>query len=519
MNLLTSYLKALHVKYTHKYAEHMYKTTPRRNTLWGLAKMLRKYGVESVALRIEDKEKVKNLGIPWIAETEDGFVIVLSIHNDEVSYVCPQGKLKTDFDTFKDSWTGVALVPTDASNAEEPEYSKHLKELAIERGLEIMGILGVGLFIFSKLLGTPIILANGIIFIFSLIGLLLSSALLIKHLGHHTGVADRICNVLSRQGCSHVLESEGAYAIGSITWSECGMAFFSGNALLAVCSPSTSAVLLPWIVVCALPLSFWSIWYQARKVKSWCTLCLLTMATLWCTFGTLLVSDAYRSITVSIVSDVNFYLVPCIYIMLLAAIHFLAQSLHLKSQLNQAEYESNTIKSDIQVFRALLQQQVHMECPSDVPSLCIGQPTLSAPQVWVISNPYCTPCARAHEYMDRLVRNGTAVHYLMTTFNDELLEANRYIMAYYHKFGPEASREMLTDWFKSGKEQGQSFFEGKVSDEEAHSPAIEAEIQAQLKWIDAHHIHETPYVLIDGYKKPDIYSWDDIVELLKDIKS
>ena len=519
MNLLTSYLKALHVKYTRRYAELMYKTTPRRNTLWGLAKMLRKYGVESVALRIEDKEKVKGLEMPWIAETEDGFAIVRSVHNDEVTYVGPKGKLKTDFDAFKDIWTGVALVPTDVSNAEEPDYSKHLKDMVIKRGLEIMVIMGVGLFLFSQMQGTPITIDNGITFIFSLIGLLLSSVLLIEHMGHQIGIADRVCNVLSRHGCSNVLESDGAYAIGCITWSECGMAFFSGNALIAVCYPSTSAILLPWIVVCALPLSFWSIWYQARKVKSWCALCLLTMATLWCTFGMLLVSDAYRSIPPSIVSDVNLYLVPCIYVMLLTGIHFLTQSLHLKSELHKAEYENNTVKSDIQVFRALLQQQEYMECPIDIPSLCLGQPTQSVPQVWVVSNPYCTPCARTHEYMDRLVRNGMSVHYLMTTFNDELLEANRYIMAYYHKFGADASREMLADWFKSGKEQGWSFFEGKVSEEEAHSPAIEAEIQAQLKWIDAHHIHETPYVLIDGYKKPDIYSWDDIVELLKDMKS
>lgn len=184
MNLLTTYLTALHVKYTRRYAEHMYKTTPQRNTLWGLAKMLRKYGVESVALRIEDKEKVKDLEMPWIAEAEDGFVIILSTRNDEVSYVCSKGKLKTEFDAFKDYWTGVALVLTDSSDAKEPEYAKHLKEQAIERGLKIMTILGVGLFIFSKLHGAPIILANGIIFIFSLIGLLLSSVLLIKHLGH-----------------------------------------------------------------------------------------------------------------------------------------------------------------------------------------------------------------------------------------------------------------------------------------------------------------------------------------------
>ena len=369
MNLLTSYLKALHVKYTSKYAEHMYKTTPQRNTLWGLAQMLQRYGIDSIALRIEDKEKVKDLEMPWIAETEDGFVIVLSVCNDEVSYVGPKGKSKSDFETFKDFWTGVTLVPTDASNAVEPDYAKHLKDVVIERGLKITAIMGLGLFLFSRLHGTPLSLTNVIILIFSLVGLSSSSVLLIKHMGSHTRIADRVCNLLSKQGCSHVLESDGAYAIGSITWSECGMSFFLGNIIMAICYSCTSAILLPWIVVCTLPMSFWSIWYQARKVKSWCILCLLTMSTLWCMFATLLVADAYKSIPASIVTDVSLYLAPCIYIMLLAGTHFLVQSLHLKSELNQTVYENKTIKSDIQVFRALLQQQEHMECPTDIPSL------------------------------------------------------------------------------------------------------------------------------------------------------
>ena len=519
MNLLISHLRALHVKFTHKYAEHVYQTTPRRNTLWGLAKMLRGYNIKTIALRIENKDKVKELEMPWIAETSEGFAIVLNIHNNHISYISLGKKKKSEFNTFQEIWTGVALIPTDASNAIEPEYAKHLKNNVVERSLKITAIIGLGIFLFSKLYSGPINLVCCTTIIFSVLGTLLSLLLLIKHLGNSNHITERVCDILSKHGCSNVLESKGAYVIGSITWSECGIAYFAGNIIIAICYPSTAEMILPWSVVCALPLTFWSISYQATKVKSWCTLCVLTMITLWCMFITLLGIQAYHNMPISLFSDISLYLVPCIYITMLSIIHFLVQSQHLKFELNRLEYESNTIKADIQVFRSLLQQQKHLECPSDIPALCFGQFIKSAPQIWVVSNPYCTPCARAHEHMDRLLQNGANVHYLMTTFNEELLEANKYIMAYYHKFGPEASMTMLTEWFKSGKELGQNFFEGKISEEEAHDSIIEEEIQAQLKWIDAHHIHETPYILIDGYKKPDIYSWDDIVELLKDTKS
>ena len=38
---------------------------------------------------------------------------------------------------------------------------------------------------------------------------------------------------------------------------------------------------LALINACCCPFSFWSVWYQKYRAKSWCTMCLITQACLW----------------------------------------------------------------------------------------------------------------------------------------------------------------------------------------------------------------------------------------------
>lgn len=65
-NILTSFLKTLHVKYTSNYAEKLYEEHPHKNNLYGLSKMLEEYGIANVGVRINDKN-IHSLETPFIA--------------------------------------------------------------------------------------------------------------------------------------------------------------------------------------------------------------------------------------------------------------------------------------------------------------------------------------------------------------------------------------------------------------------------------------------------------------------
>ena len=72
-NILTSFLKALHVKYTSDYAEKLYEEHPHKYNLYGLSKMLEEYGIANAGVRINDKN-IHSLETPKNSSKDYGVV-------------------------------------------------------------------------------------------------------------------------------------------------------------------------------------------------------------------------------------------------------------------------------------------------------------------------------------------------------------------------------------------------------------------------------------------------------------
>ena len=66
-NILMKLLKGLKVKYTSSNTMDLYMAHPHRNNLYGLSEMLTLYGVENIAIRLEDKEQIYDIETPFIA--------------------------------------------------------------------------------------------------------------------------------------------------------------------------------------------------------------------------------------------------------------------------------------------------------------------------------------------------------------------------------------------------------------------------------------------------------------------
>ena len=84
-NILTSFLKALHVKYTSDYAEKLYEEHPHKYNLYGLSKMLKEYGIANAGVRINDKN-IHSLETPFIAHIGNDFVVVNRVTDKQVNY-------------------------------------------------------------------------------------------------------------------------------------------------------------------------------------------------------------------------------------------------------------------------------------------------------------------------------------------------------------------------------------------------------------------------------------------------
>lgn len=123
-SLFSDFLAQLGVPHTVDYSDGRFAGMPFKS-LFGLSKLLEEYGVPNEGVRISDKSEIRKLGVPFLAQTPEGFVIVTAVGDDRVSYVT-QGVAETvPYNAFVDAWTGVALLAYPDADAGEPDYRAH----------------------------------------------------------------------------------------------------------------------------------------------------------------------------------------------------------------------------------------------------------------------------------------------------------------------------------------------------------------------------------------------------------
>lgn len=290
-SLFSDFLAQLGVPHTVDYSDGRFAGMSFKS-LFGLSKLLEEYGVPNEGVRISDKSEIRKLGVPFLAQTPEGFVIVTAVGDDSVSYVT-QGVAETvPYNAFVDAWTGVALLAYPDADAGEPDYRAHADIEMVKRlKVWVLWVCVAALFLY-------LFISNGIyrhvstviLTLLNIAGLGATYLLLLKSQKVHSRFADRVCGVVEEGGCDDVLETKASSFFGIFSWSEVGFAYFSVSLLALLVFPGDIGY-LGAINICCLPFSFWSVWYQKTRAKAWCTLCLSVQAILWLSFACYLAGD------------------------------------------------------------------------------------------------------------------------------------------------------------------------------------------------------------------------------------
>lgn len=301
-NIFTDLLSLLKVPHTYDYSVRQFGAMSFP-TLFGLSHLLKRYGIDSEGLLISDREDFRLLKPPFIACSSHGMVIVTSVTPEEggvpghVDYLT-QGTPETiPYADFIEAWNGYVFLVSPAPGAGEPDYARHRMTEVIK------SLRNIGLAVGILLLFAYLFISNGIYRSWSLIpitaldiaGLIFSFMLVQKTLGIHTRAANKVCGVLQEGGCDNVLKDNASSFFDIFHWSEVGFSYFSVSLLTLLVFPQFTGYLAAINLLC-LPYTFWSIWYQKFRAKSWCTLCVSVQATLWLLFAFYLAGGWYRDI-------------------------------------------------------------------------------------------------------------------------------------------------------------------------------------------------------------------------------
>lgn len=321
--LFSDYLALLNVPHTSRYSDARFKAYPSKHTFIALQDLLAEYGVLST-LKEDTSKDLSKLSVPFVAETSDGFMIITSVSSGTISGIM-KGSIPVNMsrDDFSAKWTGKALTASPMANATEPDYKQHRAKCLTDR-LMCWGMVSmlIGLIIYFIIInGTYTSWSRMVALLLTTAGIYVSYLLVLKESHVVSSAADALCGVIEKEGCSHVLASDGSALFGTIPWCEIGITYFSVTFAALLIFPSQLMPYLAIISVCCLPYTIWSVSYQKFKAKAWCTMCLTVQTIFWLLFATYLFGGDFKGLMPVRWADV--ILLLCTYAITLISVHFL----------------------------------------------------------------------------------------------------------------------------------------------------------------------------------------------------
>lgn len=508
-NLLT----ALNVPFTTSKASTIVDQ-PDYPRISSIVDSLNHYNIDNAVVKITT-EHLQEIPLPAIAhfhKNSGHFVVLQKVTKDNIEYVDSRdGLINETIQDFAKKWSGVALLVEKSGKSSEPDYRSNRKQELVENfsqylvaGLSCLLVAGSLSFLNST---------QSTLFLLKSVGVVISLLLLQKQFGISSSLAESFCKTGTKKGCDSVIQSKVSKLFGIFFLSELSTLYFVGTTLAFIISAINSIDVSSYIFVLSaitVPVAVVSIYYQAFVIKQWCSLCLMVVAVLWIEF------------------IVNLFSSPALYFTLPAFwIVVIAFSIPLISWFSLRKYFIESFKVK-RIERRLLhftkneklfQKMLELAPYKEVPLFTYELNSQKAPApitITLISNPNCSPCARAHVIVNELVEQFegqvTILNRFSLSLKDKESTAKQMI---FHLFSMliagryDQAKNALSDWYKEGHQnlaKWKKKFEVSTSD----SMAIEGLVEKHIEWCLKASIQKTPTILINGRELPEGFRVEDL---------
>jgi uncharacterized membrane protein/protein-disulfide isomerase len=420
-----------------------------------------------------------------------------------------------ELEYVKQQWGGIILYASAESRWQHP-----LNELRLKLNKQktfAFGIIAIIIMAVSAAIALSAVAAAFSIWVLTAVaGLLICILLLAQELGLSTELVQKVCGIGGNTGgCSAVLNSKHAKGKFGISVATVAFAYFLCQWVLLLSSPYTAfaASVSESMMKAAgagILIAVWSIYTQKFIIKSWCPLCLGLAGILNIQSG--LAFGEYSS---------SFNRNGLLYF---AIIFFVAMALaqSVKMLLEQVQamraqaQELNKWKRDTYMFLSQWKEQPQVDCSPLPNEIELSNPN-GLLQITVACNPYCPPCAKAHETIDRLIDNygesmSVKVRFVVNPDDaqNEKTKAVNLLLNAIEKHG--APKEMIHGWFES---MDAALFAAQYDIKEIkHKQDI---LKQQDDWTTLADVQFTPTIFLNGRSLPKRYGINDIVPMLPEI--
>lgn len=467
----------------------------------------------SYNLSLEDLSDVPK---PFIAHLgKAGFVLVSEINENSICVSNEKwNKHSLTIGEFKNSFTGNILAAEKDETSGEVDYAvKHRMEVIENMRVPIVTAGAVILFLMSLLLNRSYInsISWSIIALttFKTIGLITTILLLTQSIDAHNPLIQKLCGSDNKKNCNAILSSKAAKITENLSWSEIGFFYFAGTwlAFLSSYTQANMIQVLALLNLLSIPYTAYSIYYQWRVAKQWCTFCCIVQAVLWLEFFAFL---PYLTIPIQMPALTDW---ANLFISLTAPVLiwiFIKPYLLLSKQVKPLKHQLRQFKYNPELFNNRLNDEVKFILPSQEESLIIGS-SEAEHVITMVSNPYCQPCARAHKALDSWLstRNDVKLQVIFTSVNeqDKKAEVASHLMSLKTAQDSVSLKRALDDWYEQKQKNYSSWAKqypvAKLIDNTSA-------LQVQREWCNMAEITGTPTFFINGRRLPKPYQPEDI---------
>lgn len=510
-------LKSLNVKVSPSTLVRTLEEHPDYPNLLAISDSLAEWHLPNQAFKISKEEyNTNDLQFPFVAHLNTNGGIYMLVHEIKDNLVTYSNELKIKGSIaesdFLNQWSGVALYVQKVSKSGEKDYKVNLINSIVTKFHLPLFIFFIIVGLFQTIDFNNINLSIAMLLLIKLIGVTVSILLLIHSIDANNPFIQNLCSLGQKNNCNAILKSDAAKVTSWLSWSEVGFYYFTGT-FISLLFVSNSYSLLAWLNLLALPYTIYSVSFQ-YKHKNWCVLC--------CTVQAILIAEFLININTTYALYIDFKIVikGIMYLLLAFTLPILswvilkpillkaALTKPLKNQLRKFKYNSD-------LFNQILQNQPRYAIPDDLMPIALGN-TDAKITITMVSNPFCEPCAKAHQVLDEWIKTRDDIQ-LKVVFstanhdNDQKTKVARHLRALSLIKDNKLIEEALNDWYNQSEKKYENW---ALSYPVNWSEGLSIVTEKQKKWCELTEITFTPTIFINGYKLPQPYRLEDIKYLI-----
>lgn len=415
-----------------------------------------------------------------------------------------------------DKWSGIVIYTEKKSSWKHTENDTRKKEDNIQRNYGF-AVLFAALGLYALSVYNNPIFSYAIFGLLSLAGLFISQLITQTELGVQNYLVKQVYGAVSNGGCDKVLKSNYAKGIADFTTGDIAIIYFAAQFFSFLITPLFPALFNPLIIfsIAGILVALVSIYTQAVILKQWCALCIGIVGVLLLQFAIaiFLISNINITHLINWQPIVTFFAIAFIIALIVSPIKKILIQNHLNKQ-KLAELKK--WKTDASLFKIQWQLEQTVDTTIWENDLLIGDP--NAPiMLTVACNPYCGPCAKAHQELDEILENFKNLLCIQMRFvcdpeneNDKRTIAVKAILQKAIEFEKkETPQKMLSDWFKD-----MNFEKWSRNWKITKVVNVMNDLKQHDLWSKQSNIQFTPTFFVNGRKLPGRYGLNDLKILI-----